>query len=198
MPRTLTRSVAPTVEPVTTDEVRTHLRLDPDPQDETQLSALITAAREHVEAWIEKALLTQTWVLRLDNFPSSCEAIRPDMPPMLGVTSIVYTATDGTSTTLSASLYQTDIYSMPGRIMPAYGQAWPSVQSGTMNAVTVTYTAGYGAAATAVPGPIKQAILMLIGELWENREATLVGTINTELPFSVKALLGPYRTMTCR
>jgi len=55
----------------------------------------------------------------------------------------------------------------------------------------VTFVSGYGAAA-AVPKAIKQALLLLIGHLYENREAVTTANLN-ELPMAVNALLYPYR-----
>jgi uncharacterized phiE125 gp8 family phage protein len=54
--------------------------------------------------------------------------------------------------------------------------------------------AGYGGSHT-VPEPIKQAILLLVGAWFENREAVLTGTIVATLPFAVDALLAPYRVV---
>ena len=52
--------------------------------------------------------------------------------------------------------------------------------------------AGYGAAA-AVPADIKQAILLLAADLYENRE-TMVGSglVVTNMPLSAKVLLSDY------
>jgi len=44
-----------------------------------------------------------------------------------------------------------------------------------------------------VPGPLRQALLLLIGPWYENREAVLVGTVARALPAAVEALLWPYR-----
>ena len=52
--------------------------------------------------------------------------------------------------------------------------------------------AGYGAAA-AVPAAIKQAMLLLIGHWFANREAVNVGNIVTAMPLAVEALIAPYR-----
>ena len=46
---------------------------------------------------------------------------------------------------------------------------------------------------TRAPAPLKEAVRQLAGHLYENREATLVGTGASALPFGVMDLLGPYR-----
>jgi hypothetical protein len=65
-----------------------------------------------------------------------------------------------------------------------------------VNAVAVEYVAGYGAASTSVPGPLKQAALLLVGSLWEHREQVIVAQFAgqfLELPFGYKELTAPYR-----
>jgi len=60
----------PAVEPVTLDEAKAHLRLDSN-EDDTYVSALIAAARERVELFLRRALITQTFEFTLDGFPAS-------------------------------------------------------------------------------------------------------------------------------
>lgn len=194
MPLALTRTVEPTEEPITLAEAKAHLRVD-DTTEDTYISALITAARAHAESLTERQFITATYVLRLDEFPVRCtDIIRVPRPNLLTVTSITYVDQNGDTQTLSSTLYQVDIASLPGRIMPAYGQLWPTTRC-QLNAVAVTFTAGYGAAA-AVPVPIKHAVKLLVSHWFENREPVVVGTITSEVPTTVKALLGPYRVGT--
>jgi hypothetical protein len=44
-----------------------------------------------------------------------------------------------------------------------------------------------------MPAAIKQALKLLIGHWYENRETVITGTISTALPFAAEALLAPYR-----
>ncbi len=194
MPLTFIKTVEPATEPITLAEARAHLRVD-DTTENDYITALITVAREHVESLTDRQLITATYALRLDDFPRrSCDIIRPPRPRLIAVSSITYVDTAGDTQTLAAADYQVDAVSEPCRILPAYGLTWPSTRS-QLNAVTITYTAGYGAAAV-VPKAIKQAILMLVAHWFENREPVVVGTITSEVPMTVKALLGPYRVGT--
>ena len=43
-----------------------------------------------------------------------------------------------------------------------------------------------------VPGELRQAIKLLVGEFWRNRENTVIGNNVLELPFAVKALTDPF------
>lgn len=56
---------------------------------------------------------------------------------------------------------------------------------------TVRYRAGY--AADAVPAPIRHAILLMVGHLYENRMAVTAATHIGAMPLGVDALLSPYR-----
>lgn len=181
----------PTVEPVSLDEAKEHLRVLSDDTD-AEIESMIVAARQMVESgesWsLERSLITTTWRVVLDRFPKCIELPRP---PLISVSSITYVDTNGTTQTLSPSLYQVDSHNEPGRIVPAYGQVWP-VTRDQINAVTVTYTAGYGATAASVPMGIKQAILLCLGDLESYRQGTITGTIVNVLPH-IRALLNGYQ-----
>lgn len=170
-------------------EAKTHLRVDI-ADDDALISALIMAARQYVERITGRALITQTWQYILDRFPAVFVLPKP---PLRQVVSITYKTADEFSHPIPATDYVVDAASEPARIAPAPGLSWPSETLYPLGAVTVEFEAGYGDAAN-VPMPIKQAILLLIGQWYEQREAINVGNIINELPFAVAALLSPYRT----
>jgi uncharacterized phiE125 gp8 family phage protein len=77
-------------------------------------------------------------------------------------------------------------------VTPAYDKVWPSARS-VRDAVQIRFIAGYGDAASDVPQAIKQAILLLVGHWFENREAVLVHSFKpTVIPIAVDSLLSPY------
>lgn len=158
------RTTAPSTEPVTLSQAKVHLRVVATDEDD-YITALIVAARTACEDRLGRSLITSGWTLTLDSFPS---AIVLERGPVIGVTSISYLDADGTTQLLNASAYLVDTTHDIGRIVPAYGLAWPATRR-QINAVTVVYTAGYGVAA-AVPMPIVQWILLAIGDMYERRE----------------------------
>lgn len=101
---------------------------------------------------------------------------------------ISYYGTDNTEYFMDASDYFVDDKSEPARICLAYGESWPSTTLRDYNGVCVTFIAGYGDEATDVPKPVKQAILLMIGHLFEHREAVTDKTMNV-LPMAVESLL---------
>ena len=129
------------------------------------LNMLVSAARQHVEAYLKRALITQTFDLHLDRFP--CWVLRLPVP-IQSVTSITYYDSDGTEQTLAADQYLVDITTQPARITPVFGVVWPITQY-RMNAVKVRFVAGYGAASD-VPACIKNWMLIRIKTLWDGRD----------------------------
>lgn len=182
----LTLVTASTELPVSIAEARAQCRIDHSDED-VQLDGWIRAATEHCQNVTWRQFVTATLALRMCDLPSCIYVPRP---PLIAVSSITYTDLDGDTQTVSSSLYVVDSYSQPGRIIPAYNAVYPSDLRGYENDVTVTYTAGYGTAAS-VPTPLKQAILLLVSHYRNQREAA-APLANTPIDFSVRALLAPY------
>ena len=80
-----------------------------------------------------------------------------------------------------------DAISAPARIALGYGQYWPDTQD-VVNSVVVRFTAGYGDAAADVPENLRQAILIMTAELYEQRQQSVAQTLQ-QVPFTVRALL---------
>ena len=173
-------SVPPVLEPLTLEEAKKHVRLEPDfTDDDDYVRGLLLALKDWAEGETSKALLTQTLILRLDRFPYGRRIYLP-RPPLQSVTSITYLDTNNVLQTLSASLYQVngarttpDQHAPCGFLQPAYGTWWP-VTYPVPEAVTITYVAGW-LSVEAVPQRVKQAMLLMLGDLYENRERTLSG-----------------------
>ena len=167
--RSLTRINAPSAEPITLAEAKSHIRVDTS-TDDTLIAGYITTAREWVEDYIDRALITQRLVMRLDTFPAEIELPRPPMVASGTATAVIVTYVTGEAggtATLSASSYRVDRESTPGIIRTTYAGSWPSHLI-DQNSVSVTWWAGYGSAAD-VPQRAKTAMLMCVHELYEKR-----------------------------
>ena len=199
----LTVTSEPSEEPVTTSEAKQHLRVDTS-DDDTYIDGLITAARQHVEQYLSRALVTTEYTMTLDHFspyiawwPVSMYSSTIYLPraPVQSVDEIRYIDDGGTQQTLASSRYRVDKTSLVARVTPAYAETWPTTRPVT-NAVEIDFTAGYGAA-TEVPKAIKQAILLLVGTMYDPvRADVVVGFTPEQMPFTAKSLLGPYRVAT--
>ena len=196
----VTRATGPAVEPLTVAEAKLHLRVDIS-DDDTYIGTLITAAREWVENYLDRTLITTQLILRAAEFPTEeLELARPPMVASGTATAVVitYTLADTTTATLSTALYRVDRTSTPGNVAPIINGTWPSDVIEDANAVAVTYWAGYGPTSASVPATIRHAMLMLIGHWYESRSTVLVGVTSKPLEFAVESLLasnnwGQYR-----
>ena len=173
----------PAEEPITLVEAKAHLRVTCTDED-TYITTLIKVARIHAERFQRRSYITQTLELRMDRFPRYL--IELPRPPSISLTTINYIGSAGDTQTLDSSKYTTDFNSYKARVVPAFNEIWPTTRH-VIDAVTIEYVAGYGAAAD-VPETIKQALLLLIGVWYENREPITESTV-TEIPFTVSALL---------
>lgn len=181
---------APAEEPVSLSEAKAHLRVDID-DDDTYITTLITAARRHTEAVMRKALITQTWDVFLEKFPSS-RYIELPRPPLQSVTHIKYYDDDDAESTYSSDNYYVDMKSQPGRVILRDDASWPGNDLRDANGVAVRIVAGYGDAED-VPEQLAQAILLLVGHLYENREAVTDSRILRTTPMAYDMLIQPLR-----
>lgn len=183
-------SSEPAAEPVTLAEAKTHLRVDNDDEN-SLITILIQAAMELVEQRTGRSLITQTRVAKLDYFPCGDTILLPN-GPVASVTSITYYDEDEVSQPLDSSLYWVDTSSDIARVV--IKESWPSTYS-MPNAVTVTYVCGYGASSSYVPKPLKQAMYLILGHLYENRQQVIVGTGGisvAEIPYGADVLMSSY------
>lgn len=216
-------------------EAKLHLRVETD-DDDTLIAGHIMAARKYCEEYQNRSYAQQEIELTLDDWPQcGSYPIEIPRPPIMSVEWVKYYGTDNTEYIWDPLLYLADTDSEPGRICPAFGQIYPTLQLRPMNGVKVRYIAGYDPVikivtipAGTTPAPvaetvvnadgsitvtvlnsdgsatatttdycanvsktIKQAILLLIGVWYKNREAVISerGVVPAEIEFTVKALL---------
>lgn len=191
-----TRTVDPIVEPVTLTEAKAHLNVT-DTNDDTMITAMIAAAREHAEEYTGRAFIAQTWAIRMDKFPKW--EIRVSKPRIISVVSLVYQDIDNVQQNLVEGIdFFTDKYSEPCWLVPSTS-GWPSTYTDGINAVTLTVTLGYvdslqspRALADKVPQAIKQALLLHVGHMYEHRESASDFSVSV-VPMAYKSLLQPYK-----
>lgn len=178
---------APTAEPVTPAELWAHLRADS--SEFPEASTYITDARQEIENRSGVAMLTQTWRMALDRWPTGGEAwwdgVREgsvsdlygsntrrsvELPkwPLASITSVtVYDEASNASTVTVGDVFDVDLYRRPGRMTLKRGSTWPVALRGS-NAIEIVYVAGYTSAAN-VPGPMKRAIRQLAAYMYSHR-----------------------------
>ncbi len=180
----------PAVEPITLAEAKAHLRVDVSSED-TLIQSLIMASRLHIEAALDLALVTQSWRYRRDAWPSA-RALAMPLRPIQGLTSVTIYALDDTSQTLDPDDFILDGAANPARLVWR-GAGTPPTPGRAVNGIEIDFVAGFGDAATDVPQPIRQALLLLVAHWYENREPVEIGATATAIPKTVSEMLSPYR-----
>ena len=191
----LTLLSAPLGEPLTLTEVKSHLRVD-HTADDALIAIYLRAAREYIDGpggFLGRALVRQSWRLSLDGFPT--DEIRIPLPPLSSVDAIRYDDTSGDEQLVNSQNFWVDKASEPGWIVRVDGVDWPTTLDG-VNTVRVDFTAGYAPGTNSpidygenIPFNIKAAMLLMIGNMYENREDNVVGVISTRLSNGAEYLL---------
>ncbi len=187
-----TRTAPPATVPLTESEMKSHARVDFSNED-ALAAVYVASAVEHLDGragLLGRALITQTWEVSLDKFPE--DVIRLPLGPAQSVTDVAYYDADNAEQTLASSTYRLHHDARGPYLRRVYGAEWPETYDRD-DAVTVTWQAGYGDAATDVPEAIRQAIRLLSAHWFEMREPAAVGASVAEVPMSVAALIAPYR-----
>lgn len=184
-----TRTVAPSSSPVTLAEAKSQCRIDTSDED-TLIQTLIDAATAHLDGWsgvLGRCIITQTWTFGLADWQ---DKIRLPFPDISSVT-INYVDADGVSQSVASLLFELVDDALGSAVWFKGAFTQPSLYSDQQEPITITIVAGYGAASN-VPASVKQAILLLVGHLYENREAVSDITL-TAVPMAFDALIGPHR-----
>lgn len=167
----LTTVAPPAVEPVFLAEAKEHLRVI-DSSEDNLITRLITAARLECELISRRALITQTLAAAFMEWPG--RSVKLARPPLQSVVSIIYTDSDGNSGTVSADDYIVDTTSVPGRVWLKANASWPATTLQAGPSIVITYVAGFGDAGSDVPENYRQALLLILGDYYENRERMVV------------------------
>jgi len=192
----LVRLTQPAWEPVTVAEAFTHLRVDgygesPAHPDLDLITSMVTVAREYVEDHCGLSVSPSDWRYALDDLP---DTIVLPLRPVRSVAQVTYLDTDGVRQVLDPALYEV---TSEGHVVRSWQADYPEHRHWP-DSVQVDFTAGYTdslspADEDPLPLRIKQAALLVVGHLYENREQTITGTTVAEVPLGVWQLLRTFR-----
>lgn len=201
-------TVASTVEPITLEEVKIHLRLSTATgTEDTLLNSYIQVARKQAENYMKRQIMDATYQLLLDTFPDNntgaIELLRPPLSTVDAETVITYTDSSYNSQTLASTFYTIDRVSVLPRIFPSFNSSnensWGDLTLASIpNAVTVQFVSGYSSSegSTLIPEEIKQWIKMRVGMFYEYREPVTVDQYR-QLPRTyMDGLLDGYTILT--
>lgn len=183
---------APAAVVVSIEEAVRHCRADGVVEDLPLIESLIKAATQHLDGWsgvLGRCLINQQWRVSFRDW-DRC-GFRLPFPDVSAVV-MVYSDADNAEQTVNSALYEVlpDAMGTVLRFRDAFTA--PLVYDDRSDAVRVTLTAGYGTAATSVPEPLRQAILLLVAHWYQHREAVSVDDVGP-LPIAVDRLIEPYR-----
>jgi hypothetical protein len=200
----LTLVTGPAAEPVILQEAKNWTKIDTT-DDDALLASLITAATQSAEEFRRRSLISQTWKFTLDlpycrsfdlaegvyDLPVS--ALYGELPqsvalpkgPLQSVSSVKTYDTSNNESTYSSSNYFVD--AAGDRLVLNETAVWPSPLRDRA-AVAINYVAGYGDTSSAIPMPIKTAILMHVKKMYDCRDWC-------EMPEGCERLLRQYRKM---
>ena len=168
----LSLQTAPEDEPITLELAKEHLVYEDD-DDDGLIYELIQAARNHVELVCNRKLVRQQWRQYFDYGFGEVD-LAPNR--VQEVEQIQYIDGDGATQTLDTSVYEVDIPRQ--KVLLAYGQSWPTTRAQRNSFWIDVWSGEYKTDNSPIditediPKGLKSAMLLLIGEMYKNREVT--------------------------
>lgn len=169
------------VEPVTSEDLASHLRLNDD-SESALLTLWITAARQLFERVCLRSIRTTTLTATFAYWP----AFLP-RPPLIEVTGFQYLDASNTWKDLDEAQYSIDASLEPAMVhygtnLPALGTDFPKVK--------VTYSAGY----EDCPEVLRQAIKLAAADYYLQRQGSLptLGALRA-VPMGLQTIIDHYR-----
>lgn len=176
----------PTLEPVSLAEAKLWLRVDTSTDDEL-IAMLLSAARLGVEAMTRTLLITQSWRLIADRWPSP-EPISLPLCPLRNLQAIRVYDPSGAAQTIAAETYTLHVTPQSARLR----FTTPPPQPGREVAgIEMDVMAGFGDTPGDVPQPLRQAMLLLVARWYENRGDASADVMRP--PADIEMLIAPYR-----
>jgi|GEM_PF-90199 len=184
-------------------DAKAHLRVDHD-ADDALIEALVESAAGMIDGpdGIGFCLQEQTWRLDLDGFNEfgwgrlhSTDdrrrwdgrrdlRIRLPLRPVVSVDSVQYVDTSGDERTMDAADYRVSIAGGTATLTPV--SSWPTPRD-EPGAVRIEFKAGEG-----TPDALRAAVLLMVGHLYEHREA--VSEAMQETPLAWDSIINRYRS----
>lgn len=183
-------TVQPQGHPLSVFQAKRQLRIEAgDTDQDDHIASLCAAAHRHVERALGYPILRQTRETHLSHFPRG--PIWLGGGAGLSVLQLRYADTAGTMQVLPANAYAVDAVSRISQIWPTASTTWPATAP-RPGAVVVEWQAGWTSPAD-VPDDLLHAMKLLVGHWDQNREAVVVGSINSDLRVALDDLLAPFR-----
>lgn len=177
----------PPADAVSLADAKAHLKVKHVAED-ALIAGLVAAATQSIDGpngWLGRAIGVQTLEASFSVYEASASALRLPYPPAIDLVAVSWLHSNGT--VIDGDLAD---FELIGDTLHADGTPPWSGMKIDREALRIRYRAGY----QATPAPIRAAILLMVGDLYRNRE-TVTAVQMSEVPMSatVKTLLGPFR-----
>ena len=176
----------PPAEALTLADIKAHIRIDQDDEDDL-LQGLIIVAREHLERTTGLVLISRQLRLYLDRWPRA-GAVEISRGPVQAVSEVRIYDDQGVETIVDLSDHVVDGSARPVRLWlrnrPSPGQA--------INGIEIDFTAGFGEASTDVPDTLKRAMMIHIAQMYEFRGAIPLSQQPAAVPEGYDRLIAPF------
>lgn len=176
--------ITPPAPDIDLELVKTQLRVEGE-DDDVLIQAFIDAACSHIDGpsgWLGKSIWPQTLELRQN---ALCGPIRLPYGPISEVASVKYIDSDGVEQTVDDATYT---LTGDGNLVLAYNQSWPS-HRGDAEGVRIQYEAGF----EETPSAVIAAVLIMVADLYKNRESNGPDGSAIQMSTTVENLLAPFR-----
>lgn len=200
-----------TVLPVSLTLAKEFLRIDStDTTQDDLLTLFLHSARDTSELRTARSFIQRAYREYFDCFPGNPLPLRPGQvvgfyapvgvfhcgnrhhfelsrSPLATFLALKYLDVNGVEQTVDPAVYIVNATIEPATITLAYGQVWPC-PLWQVNSVYLDYVAGYSTDDSLVPAIAKNAILLMLNHLNENRDSFVAGGLK-EVPYAVENLL---------
>lgn len=178
---------SPISQPVSLTQIKRHLRLDHNNDDE-YLNELTDAATAHVEAVTSQFLISRVVRQYIETMPAS-RSISLEAWPIKSIQEVRGYDFDG-----NANIILTENYRLDNRIDPPALVLNTNINFNAFcNGIEVDMEVGYGEAGVDVPSNITRAILVLIAHWYEFRGTLPAGGETGLIPEGLDILLAPIK-----
>lgn len=177
----------PAMEPLDLAYAKTFLRVDHDDED-TLIGDMIIAARMHIEKMISASLIRRRQVYTTSALSDS--GLYINHGPVETVHAVKAIDSRGETFEIALSDVDIDLRAIPSRLSLRAPLRWKDFGTNARH-VEVEIDAGYGPEADDIPMPLRQAVMLLLAQNYQHREADN----QPPVPLMVDALLMPYRSI---
>ncbi len=163
------RTVAPTLRPISLDEAKAHLKISGSDED-TIVGIYLDAAINACENKLQTAIMDSRFTLYSRCFS---QHLNLQKNYVSAINSVKYYDSDGVQQTVTPTDYALQDYRVPNVLY--FNEAYVSPTTDTREfPVEVSFNAGFMAATGVIPN-IRSAVLLEVGDRYENRQNEIVG-----------------------